>query len=398
MKKKQIVLMLAVLIVVSLLTACLGSTTTPTRGTWENRVFTSEYLGLRFVLPATWEASTDLQISVIMGVAESIMGAAGTEIPEDIEIFRDMVASNPLTGANVQFTYQNYGRRTPTANNLMEAVVEGIEAVGGRVIEEYPGTTRIGAYDWHSFGTELDMMGTTVFGRQFFNIHQGYVRIIVVTYMSDSEPLEEIMSLFIGLDDPLPEISEAEHAEELLDTSWYWDANDDYTYVFNADGTGTRGFSGAMEQFEWRTDANSLIIVGTMMVEGWTFSISGDVLTLNSLQTLGLSLSYIRSGADGADITFVPPSPAGSEHAEVLVGTWDWDTDDSYTYIFNADGTGTRGFTGEIESFEWATEGDDHLIIGRGELAESWTFTIADGVLTIDSRQIPGMTFNYIQR
>ena len=87
---------------------------------------------------------------------------------------------------------------------------------------------------------------------------------------------------------------------------------------------------------------------------------------------------------------------SGQNVPTALPGTWNWDMDDSYTYVFNADGTGTRGFTGNIEPFEWVTEVGSHLIITvRGGAHESWTYAIVGDVLTIDSRQVPGMTFSY---
>ena len=89
---------------------------------------------------------------------------------------------------------------------------------------------------------------------------------------------------------------------------------------------------------------------------------------------------------------------------ENLVGTWTWDMDSSFRYVFNADGTGTRGFTGAIESFTWSTRSGDELRINRnnapaGEIRnERWTYTISGDTLTIDSRQVSGMTFSYIRQ
>ena len=83
---------------------------------------------------------------------------------------------------------------------------------------------------------------------------------------------------------------------------------------------------------------------------------------------------------------------------EYFVGTWSWDANPDYTYIFHDDGIGFRGFAGALEEFDWVVEGDDHLLIMLLDTyaLESWSFTIVDGVLTIDSRQIPGRTWSYI--
>ena len=292
MKKKIITALLTLMLIVTL-AACGGTVTAPTRGAWDEHVFTSEYLGLRFVLPLGWSVTSDLDIGMITGIAQTAVVAAGVEIPDNIDMFHDMMAMNQMTGSNVQIIFERVGRgRVPTRQEMIDAVTEQLEEMGGSVTG-IPGTTRIGAYDWYSFNTELVMMGSTIHGRQFFNIHEGYVRLIIIT--APPEMFGEILTSFIGLNDPIPE-------------------------------------------------------------------------------------------------------PPAVQHDSALFGTWDWDLNDGYTYVFNADGTGSRGFPGEIDTFEWSTEGDDHLIIGSGLMAESWTFTVVGDMLTIDSRQVPGLIFSYIRR
>jgi hypothetical protein len=87
-----------------------------------------------------------------------------------------------------------------------------------------------------------------------------------------------------------------------------------------------------------------------------------------------------------------------------LIGTWRWDDDPDWRYIFHADGRGERGdpdypeYYGPIQTFTWWTAGDDRLRIDRddpnGSLAaqgyiveESWSFTITGRTLTLESRQ-----------
>jgi len=84
-----------------------------------------------------------------------------------------------------------------------------------------------------------------------------------------------------------------------------------------------------------------------------------------------------------------------------LIGTWAWDTDDSFVYVFRPDGTATRGFYGNRFDFYWYVYGN-HLFmyvidIFFGTFIEHWTFTIYDDVLTIVSAQVPGMTWSYVR-
>ena len=78
-----------------------------------------------------------------------------------------------------------------------------------------------------------------------------------------------------------------------------------------------------------------------------------------------------------------------------LTGVWAWDVNDSFIYEFRADGTGVRGFDNNRIDITWFAD-DNNLFIDVGYMIEHWTFTIYDGVLTIVSAQVFGMTWSYI--
>ena len=311
---KKVLAILLALVLTATLVACGNNTiTVPTRGEWDEHVFTSEYLGLRFVLPFGWEVASEDEIAAAMGMVADMMTDAGGEFPDDIESAHDMVASNVSTGTNVQITFTRYGssRRQPTIDQLVEAMTEDLESMGmdahATII---PGTTRIGAYDWYSISTEVNMMGATALSRQFYSFHEGYVRIITIALMpNDPGTIEDVLAKFIGLDDPIPEPPVAQHAEELIGV-WAWDMDDSYNYVFHDNGTGTRGFItsgfiGNMETFEWNTDGDHLVIGSGIVAESWTFTITNDVLTIESRQVDDLTFSYIRVAQNGSGVSGV---------------------------------------------------------------------------------------------
>ena len=90
-----------------------------------------------------------------------------------------------------------------------------------------------------------------------------------------------------------------------------------------------------------------------------------------------------------------------SEHE--LVGTWGWEGDQNWRYVFNPDGTGTRGDTSFTEGFRWSIPGDGRLRIDRNSAPrderrrEEWNYTIANNRLTIESRQEAGLSFSYLK-
>jgi len=85
-----------------------------------------------------------------------------------------------------------------------------------------------------------------------------------------------------------------------------------------------------------------------------------------------------------------------SDHA--LAGTtWAWDGSPDFLYVFNANGTGTRGIIGMAETFAWSIPGNGRLTLDvDGGINEQWDYSISGDVLTIDSRQLPGMSYSYI--
>ncbi|MCL2521527.1 MAG: DUF5640 domain-containing protein [Erysipelotrichales bacterium] len=177
--------------------------------------------------------------------------------------------------------------------------------------------------------------------------------------------------------------------------TWEWLHGPEWRYVFNADGTGNRGVPGDTETFSWSTNNDRINInrnqaaSGEIRNERWSFIISGNSLTLNSLQEAGLSFSYIRR-LDG-------------QQNPLIIGIWQMNFDLSLHYIFKADGTGERGFDGsEMEAFTWSTSNNhlnmDMIYQNQNYIRnERWTFTVSENVLTISSLQEAGLTISFVR-
>ena len=89
----------------------------------------------------------------------------------------------------------------------------------------------------------------------------------------------------------------------------------------------------------------------------------------------------------------------GANRDRALVGTWIWDGDPEFVYIFNANGTGERGFPGHETTFTWTTS--DNILNFRftntsADYARRWDYTINGSILTIDSHTTQE-TFSYIR-
>lgn len=182
--------------------------------------------------------------------------------------------------------------------------------------------------------------------------------------------------------------------DEGLIGEWHWGADAAFTYVFNADGTGERGFPEDIQPFTWATSVQGRLNIdrvnaprGEVREERWNFLIVGDELRMESRQVDGPEFVYIAVGA--------------REHAAELSGGWAWDEYAGFTYIFNADGTGSRGFTDDREEISWFTSGTRLHIYSPdatfGVRGEIWTFSVESGprTLTLQSEQWNGVVYRY---
>ena len=390
MKKKLLIALLLIALVLPL-AACGATVTEPTRGSWQDEVFTSEYLGLRFALPFGWEMADDALMAEVFGMAEAATDLDGSGV------IHDMMAIDFVSGTNIQIIYEAYGRRAPSVDNLISATQEQFEELGARLIP-ISGTTQIAGQSFYSFATEMTVGDHVVSGRQFFNMSEGYIRTIIITYTSELESPEDFLRYFIGLNDTPPQAPTLAGAPELVGV-WSWDMDGSYTYTFNEDGSAVRGFTGNTETFQWYISGNNNIYMVTSdITERWTFDIADGVFTITSRQVPDLTWSYVLTAVNApAEEPPAAPATPADELNSALFGTWDWDVDASFTYTFNEDGTGTRGIPGNMENFTWHTSGT-HLYMDTPMLLESWSFEIVGGVLTIDSNQVPGMTWSYIAR
>ena len=75
---------------------------------------------------------------------------------------------------------------------------------------------------------------------------------------------------------------------------WAWDINEDFRYIFNADGTGADIYDGDEISFVWSIDEEFLYIDFSYWVEIWLVEIDGDILTMTSIDRSGTVWHYIR--------------------------------------------------------------------------------------------------------
>ena len=115
--------------------------------------------------------------------------------------------------------------------------------------------------------------------------------------VSGIEPEEEDLGSILGLGEDDFIFHNVGNLDEELFGSWLWNRDDDYEYVFEDDGTGTRGFSDDIDSFVWwnESEGELVMIFDVWDIELWEYAIEDDVLTLSSLQIDDFAFSYIRN-------------------------------------------------------------------------------------------------------
>lgn len=384
--KTKLFTLLMVLVAVLALSACSflenARVTVPERGVWNGDVFESEHLGLRFILPNSWEMATDAEIALLANAMAPL-----AELGNDD--FTDMMAVNHITGGTVRIMYERLRGRFTTMDSFLQTTAEHLEGIGVSVNLDFSDTVRIGLYDWYVIGTEFRAGGMTTFSRQFITVQDGYIKYIVINYYDhESEDVETMLTFFSNLSSAAPQ---PQLASELVG-NWLWDEDYSYIYNFNADGTGSRGFLwDDIENFNWRIinvpgEGDRLIIDGSLIVESWGYSLSNGVLSLRGI-TFDEDYDYV------VDYRDLPRAAANQD----LIGSWAWDEDDDFVYILDNDGEGIALFWGHDEAFEWIALDDGRLIFFGEDWVDVWYFTLEGNMLTLENAYDLFSVFTYVR-
>jgi len=147
--------------------------------------------------------------------------------------------------------------------------------------------------------------------------------------------------------------------------------------------------------YTWHSISTEMDVLGTLMAGRQFINIQDGFV-----RTLVLSFNAELDPVDMLLARFssldTPPPPPPA-HDGVLVGVWAWDSDNSYVYIFEADGHGMRGFYPYLDPFNWYTRGENYLSLNFGFWQDNMNYSIAGDILTLDSLDFPGETFSYIR-
>ena len=167
----------------------------------------------------------------------------------------------------------------------------------------------------------------------------------------------------------------------LLVGTWAWDDNSFWAYVLNEDGTGYMGWPGEAIDLTWGVTDGVLRIRHEEEAHEyiprnatWLFAIANGVLSLESPSNE--MYTYTK------EERYWEVNP-------ILLGTWFWDEDSRFEHTFAEDGTGIRGWPGELAPFIWSTSG--YMLVIHclapvhffGVSIELWNFILGEDTIRL---------------
>ena len=193
--KKILALLLLLISLVSLF-ACGNSEPTKefTRGTVTGNKYVSEFADLTLTVPESWTFYTDEQISELSGVSAELLADDEKLKEAMLKSLIDAMAADPVTGNNVNFTYENLKITTGLAMNEQKyaeaarnTLIASYEQIGAQITVTDPAECKLGGNTYRKLVADVTLNGVSY--RQYCYIRKigGWALSIAATSMDGTD-------------------------------------------------------------------------------------------------------------------------------------------------------------------------------------------------------------------
>lgn len=193
--KKTLALLLLLISLVSLF-ACGNSEPTKefTRGTVAGNKYVSEFADLTLTVPESWTFYTDEQISELSGISAELLADNEKLKNAMLESLIDAMAADPVTGNNVNFTYENLKITTGLAMNEQKyaeaarnTLITSYEQMGAQITVTDPAECTLGGNTYRKLVADITLNGVSL--RQYCYIRKvgGWALSIAATSMDGTD-------------------------------------------------------------------------------------------------------------------------------------------------------------------------------------------------------------------
>lgn len=418
-------------------------------GQWQyvffaNDVYTFHEQDLRFLLPNGWRSFTNDQLITQQRFLNrgffSVPRLSPTGLASLGAFETDMFAMNmasrisaPTEAGSVQimtgqlhdhlksptardamgmmFRRGMYERRPYTPLDVLHILQTELNLVGITHFEIDPEPVLIGGDYFYMMDLYVEAASHFPLNRRIYlNVSTGgTVKIIVVTDLN-APRIDAIMTYFLNADAKLipplgrySRVNEVTEASDLLG-NWIWTGDGCTILTFDADFTGRQAFCdttvwnfGVYQYFEWWFYEGVLYL--NVQPEGmavftqiWQTSLRTDMLNLLSFYSPGVYYrAYVREDSDHQFIF--------EARRQDILGSWAWDSNDDFKYVFNEDGTGIRGFSTSLHDFTWTFDaGVLSLFFEATNHTENWQVGRMEGQLRFINVHHTDQVFYYFAR
>ena len=295
-----------------------------------------------FALPAIAEPTyTDgMESAGVYGNSEHEISINGLELTKDYD-GADVV--------RVKLTVTNNGDES-----MSPALICDLELYQDGIGLHYPTTWDMAepTAEDEAYETELEPGETVECNALYYLRNQNPVEVVIESPNADTrlgarfdvKALLDAAAAEAQAQQQAADAASAEARKALVGTWLQRDSDWEDTYFFYADGTGLL-ISGPEYPFTYAISGDTLTITfDPEDVEEYTFSVSGDLLTM--IDSWGEELLLDRQTEAASDPAVVPETTGAAEPAEPtlqerIIGTWeDQETEYKETFTFNSDGTG----------------------------------------------------------
>lgn len=295
-----------------------------------------------FALPAIAEPTyTDgMESAGVYGNSEHEISINGLELTKDYD-GADVV--------RVKLTVTNNGEES-----MSPALICDLELYQDGIGLHYPTTWDMAepTAEDEAYETELEPGETVECNALYYLRNQNPVEVVIESPNADTrlgarfdvKALLDAAAAEAQAQQQAADAASAEARKALVGTWLQRDSDWEDTYFFYADGTGLL-ISGPEYPFTYAISGETLTITfDPEDVEEYTFSVSGDLLTM--IDSWGEELLLDRQTEAASDPAVVPETTGAAEPAEPtlqerIIGTWeDQETEYKETFTFNSDGTG----------------------------------------------------------
>lgn len=207
--KRNMSILLVLLIVLAAFTGCKKEPSKPTRGTWneDETMYTNEFAELSINMPDGWVAASDEEIAATMNMTSDLLDLPGDAFSEkvlEMQVIMDAILQDPTNGSNLVLNFENLaiapGGTKIEAEEYLETSKESIEQqMSGQLGVPYEfgdvSTMDIGGNTYSYVDASIEIQGLSMSQRICVRKQGNYM--VLVNFTAVGEDLDGLVSKLI---------------------------------------------------------------------------------------------------------------------------------------------------------------------------------------------------------